>query len=267
MMSKDKQDQFISITSNKLSVAENDWVTDKILILKDNDNVTKFGVFFSLASRFMSQTATNWNTKELESLEIIYPGFGNTQWTSLDIARVRLMMALHPEKNIKILSNVFEIAEMKEQASLYKGLYLLTNAEDFRHQVTEGIRTNMVNVFDAIAQGNPYAITYLSEDAWNQLILKSLFMGRKLYTIQGIDEGKNKNLATMLQDFVKERWAAGRNVSLEIWRMIDGFLRDDVKALMMSKYFEGIEKEIIEKILDENATISKTYWNTIGTLN
>jgi hypothetical protein len=92
-------------------------------------------------------------------------------------------------------------------------------------------------------------------------------MDRPLYTIHNVDQGKNENLANILQDFVRERWAAGRKVSPEIWRMIEGYLRDDVKQLILSRNFEGTEKRAIEMVLNtNNQTKPDDFWNDIGTL-
>ncbi len=267
MTSKQDRNKFIEITTSKLNPKELDWLNSKINIVSKTENAKKFGVFFSLASRFISKGFCEWKISEVEELKNIYPGFKKSPWTKLDLSRVCLMIVLDKTINKKVLLDFFKIAEMKEQISLYKGLFLLSNASEFSHQFTEGIRTNMVNVFDSLAQGNPFAQAYLNENSWNQLILKSLFMERKLYPIQDIDKGKNENLANMLQDYIKERWVAGREVSLEIWRMIDGFLRDDIKALIAKRGLEGNEKEIIEKLLDQNITISPEDWDAIGKIN
>ena len=267
MISKEEQEQFNTLIKSKFNSKELDWINSKTAIISETNSGSKFGVFFSLASRFINNEQPVWDKSDLEKLEKIYPGFENASWSKLNMARVLLMTALDISVNKKILINFFEIAEMKEQTSLYKGLYVLLNASEFEGQYAEGIRTNMVNVFDAIACGNPFAKAYLQEDAWNQLVLKSLFLDRKLYTIQGIDQGKNENLANMLQDFVKERWAAGRQVSFEIWRMIEGYLRNDVKELFSNRTFKGTEKEIIEKLLNQNHSISTEYWDSIGKIN
>lgn len=267
MISKNNQDQFIALVKSKLTVKEADWINARTDIVSKIENSNKFSVFFSLASRFIGHEEISWNTDEFSALENIYPGFEKTIWTKLDLARVILMMTLDVSINEETLKSFFEIADMKEQTSLYKGLYLLENASDFEKQTMEGIRTNMVNVFDAIASGNPFAQTYLNEDAWNQLILKSFFLDRKLYNIQNIDQGKNENLANMLQDYIKERWAAGRQVSLEIWRMLEGYLREDIKTLLSGRQFKGIEKEIIDKILNQDTPTPKNYWDEIGKTN
>lgn len=267
MNSKAQQEQFISLSKSKLTPKELEWVNNKTMVLNTADAKKKFGVFFSLVSRFIANQNITWEQSDLEILNLIYPGFSKTEWNKQDVVRILLMIAVNPVINKSVLKSFFEIAEMKELVALYKGLYFLENASEFSNQFKEGIRTNMGNVFDAIAMGNPYAKAYLNQDAWNQLILKSFFMDRKIYTIQNIDDGKNEHLANMLQDYVKERWAADRQVSLEIWRMISGYLREDIKTIFQDRKFEGIEKEIITKILDQNKPISSEYWDKIGHYN
>lgn len=258
--------KFVKLVKPKFSTKELNWITSKIAIISKLENSKKFAVFYSLASRFIGNESPSFTAEDIKELQTIYPGFNPVQWSKLDISRVLLMLALDVSINKEILFSFFEIAEMNEQISLYKGLFLLPNAIEFKHQFTDGIRTNMVNVFDSIAAGNPFAKTYLNENAWNQLILKSLFLDRKLYVIEGIDAGKNINLANMLQDYVKERWAAGRDVSLEIWRMIEGFLRKDIKELINKRPLKGKEKEILNKLLDQNSVLNKNYWDAIGAI-
>jgi hypothetical protein len=259
------QQRFINLVQSKLSESENRWLDQKTTVLSDLTTIKKFPIFFSLAARFVSSDIPQWNVAELQQMENIYPGFGKATWTKQDLARVVLMIQLDTNHNKQILESFFESAEMLELVSFFKGLFLLENASEFTKSVEEGIRTNMVNVFDSFTAGNPYASTYLEEWAWNQLILKAFFMDRPLYTIHNLDQGKNENLANMLQDFVKERWAAGRTVSPEIWRMIEGNLRDDVKQLMLARSFEGTEKKAIEMVTNtSNESKTETFWDNIG---
>ena len=267
MVSKTHQEDVASVFKSKFNPQELEWITKKTIIVSNIETHKKFSISFSLVSRFISSDIADFNENENQQLEGIYPGFGKSKWSKQDLARTLLMVALDTSVNKQVLFDFFQIAEMKELIALYKGLYFLENASEFKAQYAEGIRTNMGNVFDAIASGNPYAKAYLDEEAWNQLILKSFFMDRKIYNIQDIDKGKNEHLAFMLQDYVKERWAAGRQVSLEIWRMIDGYIRDDIKALFSEKQFEGSEKKVIAKLLDNRNTISPAYWDTIGKTN
>jgi len=260
--------KFSALVTNKLSEKEQNWFAQKETVLSTQAGEKKFPIVFSLVARFVVKDVVVWTDEELQSIEYIYPGFSKGIWTHQDIVRVLLMLVLDATTNKAKITELFETAEVSELIALLKGLYLLENAAEFRMHYEEGIRTNMVNVFDAISAGNPFAKKYLTEASWNQLILKILFIDRKLYKVQGVDEGKNENLANMLQDFVMERWAAGRTVSLELWRMLFGFLRDDVKKLIVNRNIEGNEKKVIDCVVTQNEQLNvPEFWDEIGKLN
>lgn len=265
IISKTDQKKFINLTKNQFTVIEFDWILSKTAILNTPEGSTKFNLFFSLVSRFISNTTCIWENQKnnLTYLGLIYPGFNKSTWSKQELARVFLMIHLNKHSNKSLLLNCFETAEIKEQIALYKGLYLLENASDFSHQVTEGIRTNVITIFNAIAYGNPYIKTYLNQDAWNQLILKCFFMDSGINNIQYLDEGKNKKLADMLQDYVKERWAAGREVSPQIWRMIEGYLKQDIKTIINNRTSIGLEKEILENLKSQTFSFTPKYWDSI----
>jgi hypothetical protein len=93
-------------------------------------------------------------------------------------------------------------------------------------------------VFDAIAFGNPYPTTYFTELAWNQLVLKCIFNDKPIHLIEGIDKRSNQALANTLADFAHERWAAGRRVPSQVWRLIRNYQTEtkeqDVRRLAQS---------------------------------
>ena len=78
-------------------------------------------------------------------------------------------------------------------------------------------------VFEAVAHRNPYPAEHFAEPAWNQLVLKALFVGSPLDPIVGLDARRNPTLARMLCDYAHERWAASRPVSPELWRCVGPF--------------------------------------------
>ena len=122
------------------------------------------------------------------------------------------------------LSRLLETAEVDEQVAIYAALPLLPYPEQWITPARNGLRTNITKVFDAIALHNPFPADYLSQDAWNQMVLKAVFMGRPLYQIWGLDQRTNAPLARMLVDFAHERWAADREVTPELWRLATPYL-------------------------------------------
>ena len=72
----------------------------------------------------------------------------------------------------------------------------------------------------------------------------------------------------MLQDYVNERWSASREVSPEIWRIIEGSLREDVHKRILERSLEGLEKKAITHLLENKKDVdSIEFWNNIGKLN
>jgi hypothetical protein len=82
----------------------------------------------------------------------------------------------------------------------------------------------MTAVFQAIALHNPYPARQFDEAAWNQLVLKAIFVDCPLHPIYGLDERVNSTLARILIDYVHERWAAKRRVTPELWRLVAPFI-------------------------------------------
>ena len=188
---------------------------------------SQFYLAFSMASRFFTKESLQLSTKEVQKADELRKGFQPGHWNLLQTARSYLLLLLPQQDEgayLASLDKLFETAEMDEQVSLYGALPLLAYPEALVQRAREGTRTNMTTVFDAIALQNPYPADYLPEAAWNQMVLKAVFMQRPLYKIYGADERANAELAQMLLDFAHERWAAGRKVTPELWRFIGPYL-------------------------------------------
>ncbi|MBA2410654.1 MAG: EboA domain-containing protein [Gammaproteobacteria bacterium] len=121
-------------------------------------------------------------------------------------------------------------ADLDELIALYQSLPLLPHGKRLITLAAEGARSNMTEVFNAVALGNAYPAEHFDEAAWNQLVLKALFVGRPLHAIYGIERRANRTLARMLVDYAHERWAAARIVSPELWRPVGPYADDDVVA-------------------------------------
>lgn len=111
-------------------------------------------------------------------------------------------------------------ADMAEQVAFYRGLPLYPNPELLQHQAGEAARTNMRSVFEALAHKNPYPFEQFDDNRWNHMVLKALFIGSRLHPIQGLGQRANAELARILRDYAHERWAAGREVTPELWRSV-----------------------------------------------
>ncbi len=170
------------------------------------------------------------SSQQLEALEqtgIAYVG----NWTIDRLARVWLLgtqSVADAKKSHPIIDSLFLSAEMNEAIALYSALPFLSDPETWVKRCAEGIRSNIGSVLEAIMENNPYPSKYLDEAAWNQLVLKAFFTERNTHKIQGLDEHSNEQLALTLSDYARERYAAGRNVNPQLWRVIAPFINDEI---------------------------------------
>lgn len=196
---------------------------------------------FSLAPRFTGKAALHPTASELQQARELRPGFNPAGWTTDQAARTLLLLQAPQQAAVQytaLLDKLFSTADVSELAALYASLPLLPYPESHAKRAAEGVRTAMTSVFDAIALHNPYPHDYLPQEAWNQLVLKAVFNARPLYQIVGLDDRRNAPLARMLLDYAHERWAAGRTLTPEVWRLVGPYLTastlPDVQRLLTS---------------------------------
>ncbi|NMF61461.1 hypothetical protein DP113_02750 [Brasilonema octagenarum UFV-E1] len=202
------------------------WLEQKIEQIKTAVNTLVFFSAFSAVPRYTGKNDLQLTKTELEAACSARTGWFPSHWSVDQAARILLVLALpqdNEQKYLETLERVFTAADVGELVALYQALPLLRYPEKFRNRAAEGVRSNMTAVFNAVALGNSYPAQYLGDLAWNQMVLKALFVGSPLHLIQGLDQRANPELARMLVDYAHERWAAKRTVSPELWRLVGRF--------------------------------------------
>jgi hypothetical protein len=179
----------------------------------------------SLVVRKLGKAPLSPDAAALAAAHAARPGWDPSGWTVDQAARVRLLLAADGdgEAFARRLDQLCATADVDELVAFYRGLPLYPDPARHRMRAAEGVRSNMRVVFEAVAHRNPYPAEQLSEDAWNQMVLKALFVGSSLDPIVGLDNRANPTLARMLSDYAHERWSAGRPVSPELWRCVGPF--------------------------------------------
>lgn len=260
-----------SLIQARLSKDQMDWM--KTIMLFENE--TLFLQNFGRISKMIPSVSPEWNSSEKIILEQLYPGLTSGQWNLQQFCRCLLMLCIPEDQNIAIVKKLAQSADISELISIYKGIFFLENAYEFVSIVEEGIRTNITSVFDSIALFNPFAARYLPLGSWNQLVLKALLMGSPLYQIINLDLRKNEQLAFIATDYIHERWSAGKTVSPEIWRLMDGFVNKEITADLLKVIESGdyLSRHAAIIVLRESASntcnnvlrpINTTLWNYIG---
>lgn len=217
--------------SRQVNTEALNWLDKKRQQIGDGAAPFVFFTAFSAVPRYTGKNDIQPTVAELESASNVCNNWYPAHWTIDQSARTLLVLSLpsfHADKYIQILNQVFAAGDVRELVALYQALSLLPSPERFCDRAAEGIRSNMTAVFNAVALQNPYPAEYLDNLAWNQMVLKALFVGSPLHLIQGIDERANPELARMLVDYAHERWAAGRDVSPELWRCVGRFANSEM---------------------------------------
>ncbi|MCE7043371.1 EboA domain-containing protein [Dyadobacter sp. CY312] len=238
------------IINQNASETETSWLTQK-----SNSEPLELMTAFVACPRFLSKKLIIVKPETASQLNEAIAGFSVEGWSLVRLARVWLLTHLDAsdkETYIKHINTLFDTAEMNELVALYSALPILTYPEQWLFRATDAVRSNMGFVFDAIALRNPYPAKYFNEAAWNQLVMKTIFNDKPIHFIDGLNERQNKNLALILSDFAHERWAAGRSVAPQVWRLTSSFLDEtllsDIQHLLKSGNIENQQVAAIASV-------------------
>lgn len=214
---------------------------EKELIWIDSKSVnTQFlPLAFVATPRFIGKRIIQSKRSDINGLQV-------QDWTLDRLVRVYFLLLVEkiaPENFVSQIETLFDTAEINESIALFSALPLFSQPEIWMHRATEAVRSNIGDVFNSLAFANPYPATYFTEKAWNQLVLKCIFNDKPIHLIQGIDYRANQALANTLSDFAHERWAAGRTVPAQVWRLVVNFMNErileDMETLFLSNNIQN----------------------------
>lgn len=219
--------------SDRLSLDSLNWLKEKQAKIAEVIPEEQFFTSFSSVPRYVGKKDLNLTSEDLLKASEIKPGWFPVHWSIDQTVRCLLILSLNKQqqdKYLKTINQLFLNADVSELVALYQSLPVLPYPEKLVERAKEGIRSNMTAVFNAVALRNPYPAQYLDESAWNQMVLKALFVGSPLSPIIGLDQRANQTLARMLWDYAHERWAAKRPVTPELWRLVGPFANPEMLA-------------------------------------
>ncbi|HJM94013.1 MAG: EboA domain-containing protein [Alphaproteobacteria bacterium] len=208
------------------------WLSQTIARLENGGADRDLYFAISLVPRKLGKADLVLNAVDLAAADTARSGWRPAGWSVDQAARMVLMLCATPEgaEFARRLEQLCITADVRESIAFYQGLPLYPEPERYIARAGEGARTNMKAVFEAVAHHNPYPSEYFSENAWNQMVLKTIFVGSSLDPIQGLDARRNRDLALTLIDYAHERWAASRTIAPELWRMIGPFVESGMIA-------------------------------------
>ena len=125
------------------------------------------------------------------------------------------------DKPAALLEKLFAYGDDAEKAALMRSLYWLDGDEASATLASQVLRVNTVSLFSALAINNPLPARVLDEREFNQLVLKSLFLGVDVFGVMDLNTRRNADLARMADDYLHERRLAGRSIPDSLWRVLD----------------------------------------------
>ncbi|WP_440795520.1 EboA domain-containing protein [Pedobacter sp. 22226] len=257
-----------SVVKNNISLEAEKWLED---FIQSPDQPAQIAKVFVMLPRKTGKLLVAVNDDQQKALD--KAGFGYIRnWTIDRLSRVWLLSnftTVDKEQLYSTLERLFLSAEVNEAVALYSALPFLPYPEIWVKRCAEGIRSNIGTVLEAIMENNPYPAAYLDESAWNQLVLKAFFTEKNIKLIVGLDERANLQLALTLIDYAKERWAAGRQVHPQLWRLVGKFINaeifEDLKT-GLQHYDQTEQRAIALAVTESDYQPAKDYINTFPEL-
>lgn len=168
--------------------------------------------FAGMARRLGPIALTDTDREALASLQM-----GRVDgWDLVMVGRVALLLhaiSLVPhDQQADWVRRLYQRGDSREQAAILRALPFLPGPQRFLEIGVESCRTNVVDVFAALALDNPYPSRHFPTPNFNQMVLKAIFLALDTHHIHGLPGRTTRELQRMVSDFAAERRAAGRVV-------------------------------------------------------
>ena len=203
-------------------------------------------IVLGLAPRRLGKADLALSDGDLAAADAAYRGWDPSDWSVDGAARVCALLTFESTRPFaELFKDLRRTSDVAEMIALYRGLSLYPAPETLEFECGEGLRSNLKPVFEAIAHNNPFPRDHFDDHRFNHMVLKALFVDSELAPITGLDDRANPELARILIDYARERWAAGRPVTPELWRPVKPFVDDPViKAELDRARAEGHAEEV-----------------------
>lgn len=224
------RDRLIEILGKTASSEAVAWLRETISGLETSFKQRPFYYAFSgVSRRFDKKALVDDDDLRRAGLENPPAGFSIEGWDEFRLSRVILLTVLAEQGKEVFLTNLralIDTADLREQVAIFSAFPILPYPEALVESATDGLRTNIIDIFDAISLNNPFPADNFTDEAWNQMILKAIFITRPLYRIIGHGQRTNLELSEAISDLAHERWAAGRMITAEAWRSCSSHLNE-----------------------------------------
>ena len=195
------------------------WLDAEISRQRADIDERKLIIALGLAGRKIGRAELVLSDSERQAADALRSGWQPERWGTDEAARVKLLLATYTGDDDAFASRVDRLcanAEITEVVAYLKGFAIFPAAAQLHDRAREGVRSSVRPVFEAIACNNPYPSDYFDQAAFNQMVVKAVFVGASIKDISGLPERPDPELQQMLRALISERDAAGRTVPAEV---------------------------------------------------
>ena len=227
------QNLLLQWLSRRLKPDAQTWLRDRCAQLSGGASEGVFYTVFSQSVRHAGKAPLEATTLEQAEAYAFHPGWDLSDWTRDQATRAALLLGLSGgSKTVEMILSLYQTADLGEHLALARSLFLMPDAKALIHIAREAIRSNTGDLFAAISQRNPYPAEHCDEIAWNQMVVKCLFVDLPLHSIYGFDQRLNAELSRIVMALAKERRSAGRALSSEAWLCVAPFADEEAMQLL-----------------------------------
>ena len=188
-----------------------EWLSNTLRAVRAGVSPDIFHGAFAGAARRLATAEFNPIPEEVGTLAA--HGLDVGSWTAARAARTGLLceLALSMRESVMMVGRLYRTGDNEERIAVLGALAVIHEPETYLDVAVEGCRTHVTPVFEAIACDNPYPSFHFPEPAFNQMVLKALFLAVSPSRITGLRARYNADLVRMLTAYADERRAAGRS--------------------------------------------------------
>lgn len=199
--------------------------------LGNSYSTNKFIEIFSRVYQY--NCATKITEEDKEKLKNAWTSIEFNYWSLADLIRAAIVdkiKSLPENEYLEAIEKIYRIADTSEQCSVLKILAIAQYKEKLIHIARSCVRTNIPHVLAALCCGNPYPYEYFTDQEFNNMVLKAVFMNISIANIYGLSQKTNGALSGMANQYIDEREAANRDFPCELWLIACPFSQGKDKA-------------------------------------
>lgn len=223
--------------SESQSAAQSDWFNAALeKIRNSNDGQETQLLCSAMASRKLGSEKM---PTEINQTPLNY-------WHTDELARVIFLDTYSVAAGVNLYDvtwHAYKFGDENEKTAYIKGLSLIDKKGELLDIAIHTGRTNNVSLFSAMALYNPYPAQFYDDRAFEQLVLKTLFMDLNINHIVDLQTRLQKTLSEKCMDLVRERIAADRSPPVSIWLAIHTPHLDEKSLELYLSYLDNIEIE------------------------